>query len=173
MPYATPKRGRTTPPKGTLKKGLVAGTGPAPTQAPDPERKGVLTHPEDVVPAPSEDPGDAMINEGGPVTREWQPEEAGGDPEEISMVPQQIQGVRVPMPGIPLPLNLFFGLVPLGNQPVILVTAVNDAGSMIQGYFAPELAAKIGRDLVKAARDAEIERSRALITPAKGLILPG
>lgn len=92
--------------------------------------------------------------------------------EEITLIPQEFQGVRVPMPGIPLPLNLFFGLVPLGNQPVILVTAVNDAGSMIQGYFAPGLAAKIGRDLLKAARDAEIERSRTLVTPTKGLILP-
>jgi hypothetical protein len=143
-----PKRGRTTPAK-------VKG-------APEPVSTEGLTAEEITV---AEAGGPDMISEGGPPD----PEDEG----ELAMVPQQIQGVRVPMPGIPLPLNLFFGLVPLGNQPVILVTAVNDAGSMIQGYFAPELAAKIGRDLVKAARDAEIERSRALITPAKVLLLPG
>ncbi len=146
-----PKRGRTTPAKAK--------------PAPEPE-PGLPEPPEDFQHPPFSDAStETMISEGGPI----EPEDEG----ELALVPQQIQGVRVPMPGIPLPLNLFFGLVPLGNQPVILVTAVNDAGSMIQGYFAPELAAKIGRDLIKAARDAEVEASRRLITPAKGLILPG
>jgi hypothetical protein len=93
-------------------------------------------------------------------------------PDEVALIPQQIGGVRVPLPGIPLPLNFLFGLIPLGGQPVILCTAVNDSGSMIQGYFSPEMAAKIGRDLLKAARDAEIAASKTLIVPTKGLLLP-
>lgn len=109
---------------------------------------------------------------------EPEPESAEGptglaEDEEIALIPQEIQGVRVPMPGIPLPLNFFFGLIPLGQTSVILCTAVNDSGSMIQGYFSCEMAAKIGRDLLKAARDGEIEASKRLITPAKGLLLPG
>jgi hypothetical protein len=114
---------------------------------------------EDPEPEPEPDPGDAA-------------QDASVEAE-IALVPQQVAGIRVPMPAIPLPLNFFFGLVPLGQTPVILVTALNDSGSMIQGYFSPEIATKIGRDLLKAARDAEIEASHnRLVVPGKGLLVP-
>ena len=145
-----------------------------------PVKRGRTTPAKPKTPKPAPEP-DADLpewdNAGSPV--EDAPEPVEGievtpeDELEVALVPQQMQGVRVPLPGVPLPLNFFFGLIPLGQSPVILVTCVNDAGSMIQGYFSPDVAAKIGRDLIKAARDAEVEQSRTrLVTPAKGLILP-
>jgi len=94
-----------------------------------------------------------------PTVEEETPQETGG-----------VNGIRVPLPVIPLPLNVLLGVIGLGNQFVILVTGVNDAGSMIQGYLSPEVAARIGRDLMAAARDADTKQS--LIVPEKKLLVP-
>lgn len=130
-------------------------------------KRGRTTPPKSMIPP------DGMPVTGPAPGETGDPQPGLAEDEEITLIPQEFQGVRVPLPGIPLPLNFFFGLIPIGNQEVVLCTAVNDAGSMIQGYFAPEVAAKIGRDLLKAARDAEVNQSRRLVTPTKTLVVPG
>jgi len=91
-----------------------------------------------------------------------------------SPVPQQQQqqpGIRVPVPACPLPLNFLVGLVMVGNDPIILCTALNDSGSMTQGFIQPELANKIGRALLQASREAEIRRPKKLEVVGKGALL--
>lgn len=90
------------------------------------------------------------------------------------------QQIRVPLPAVPLPLTFFFGIAPLGQGegvepiPVIFCTAVNDAGSMTQGFMAAETANKIGRDLMGAARQAFTMMPAKLIVPANAgeLVVP-
>lgn len=87
---------------------------------------------------------------------------------------QQPQQVRVPIPAVPLPLNFLFGIVKLREQPVILATAMTDAGAMVQGFFSPEMATKLGRDLIKAGRQAELETpSKLQVVTKGGLVVPG
>jgi hypothetical protein len=88
-----------------------------------------------------------------------------------SSVPQQQPGIRVPVPACPLPLNFLVGLVMMGNDPIILCTALNDSGSMTQGFIQPEVANKIGRALLQASREAEIRRPKKLEVVGKGALL--
>ena len=97
------------------------------------------------------------------------PESRGVNTPPTAPQPQQMQ---IPIPAVPLPLNLFFGIVKTQEgEPVIIMTAVNDSGSMVQGILSVEAAAKIGRDLMGAARSAQVQAPKKLVVPG-GLALP-
>jgi hypothetical protein len=84
--------------------------------------------------------------------------------------------MQIPLPARPLPLNFFFGLVPMNEGAVVFCTALNDSGAMVQGYFQPDVALKIGRDLLKYGRAAfeAAENKKHLIVATKGgLLVPG
>lgn len=76
--------------------------------------------------------------------------------------PAAPEKLNVPLPAVPLPLTLIFGVVATGEDgsgpPILVLTAVNDSGSMTQGYMEPENAMKVGRDLLGAARSALVRR---------------
>jgi hypothetical protein len=71
-------------------------------------------------------------------------------------------------------MTFIFGIVPNNGKPVIFCTAVNDSGSMTQGYLVPDVALKLGRDLLKVGRAAfEVGENEKHLTVVKGgLLLP-
>jgi hypothetical protein len=97
------------------------------------------------------------------------------NPEPTVVEPPQQMQMQMPLPGRPLPLTFLFALVPLGENPVIMCTAMNDSGAMVQGYFPPDVALKVGKDLLKYGRAAfeAVENQKHLIVATKGpLLLP-
>jgi hypothetical protein len=95
-------------------------------------------------------------------------EDEGGPP-----TPVPPGKIRMPVPDIPLPLRLFFGMVKIGDTPVLLCTAINPSGSMTQGLLTAEEATKIGRDLLQAGRSAMAATPPKLIVPGdSGLLIP-
>lgn len=78
-----------------------------------------------------------------------------------------------PIPAVPLPVTLFYGMVKTTEgDPVIILTAVNDAGSMTSGVLMPEYAAKVGRDLLGLSRQAALNAPKRLLVPESGLAVP-
>lgn len=95
---------------------------------------------------------------------------------DMDSTPAEPQPMQIPLPARPLPLNFFFGLVPMSEGAVIFCTALNDSGAMVQGYVQPDAALKLGRDLLKVGRAAfeAAENKKHLIVATKGgLLVPG
>ena len=92
---------------------------------------------------------------------------------DMDSTPAEPPPMQMPLPARPLPLNFFFGLVPMNEGAVVFCTALNDSGAMVQGYFQPDVALKIGRDLLKYGRAAfeAVENKKHLIVATKGGLL--
>jgi hypothetical protein len=98
------------------------------------------------------------------------------NPEPTVVEPPQQMQMQIPLPTRPLPLNFFFGLVPMNEGAVVFCTALNDSGAMVQGYFQPDVALKIGRDLLKygrAAFEASENKKHLIVATKGGLLVPG
>ncbi len=95
---------------------------------------------------------------------------------DMDSTPAEPQPMQIPLPARPLPLNFFFGLVPMNEGAVVFCTALNDSGAMVQGYFQPDVALKIGRDLLKygrAAFEAAENKKHLIVSTKGGLLVPG
>src|ERR1039458_8309751 len=92
---------------------------------------------------------------------------------DMDSTPAEPQPMQMPLPARPLPLTFIFGLVQMAEGPVVFCTALNDSGAMVQGYFQPDVALKIGRDLLKYGRAAfeAGENKKHLIVATKGGLL--
>ncbi len=99
-------------------------------------------------------------------------------PDATEPEPQETEGTQgLPLPDVPLPLGMFFGLVPIQDpnehkDVVVFVTASTPAGSMLQGYLSVDQALKIGISLAQLANQAIAARPPKLIVP-EGLVVPG
>jgi hypothetical protein len=111
--------------------------------------------PQPPSPDPTPDPNEAGVG--------------GHDPE-----PEQSERVSLPLPDVPLPLGVFFGVLPVleGKDFIVFVTTSNPSGSMCQGYLDAESAVRIGVSLAQNGQQAIQARPAKLIVP-EGLVVPG
>ncbi len=76
----------------------------------------------------------------------------------------------VALPPAPMPLGILIGVVNTAQGgSVIMVTATNPSGCMLQGYLTPGQARQVGESLLQAANAAE---GLHLVVPPSGLVLP-
>jgi hypothetical protein len=107
-------------------------------------------------------------------------EDQDPEDEEDELHGPQVEGMaqqlRIPLPAVPLPMTFVFGIVPIGEgRGALLATAMNESGSMTQGFLSVDQGSKIGRDMLKACRnlDAQNSRSKLFVPGGAGrLVVP-